>query len=90
MNSIEIEAYLEETYPDKEIILADGFEKQFLGVGRQFKKLFAVYDKNSCISQLMEENDMKYDEAEEYFLFNVQDAYVGENTPIFIETIQNA
>jgi len=90
MNDIELTGYLEENYPEREIILAHGFEKQFLGVGRQFKKSFAVYDKNGCISQLMEENDMKFDEAEEYFLFNVQDAYVGENTPIFIETIQNA
>lgn len=90
MNSLELEHYIQENYPDKTIVLADGFEEQFLGVGRQFRRSFAVYDKNGCISQLMKEHEMKFDEAEEYFLFNVEDAYVGEHTPIFIETIQNA
>lgn len=88
MNSIELEHYLQETYPGKEIVLADGFENQLIGIGRHFNKPLAVYDKNGCINQLMEENQMKYEEAEEYFLFNVQDAYVGESTPVFIEKIE--
>ena len=29
---------------------------------------------------------MSYVEAEEYFQFNVESAWVGENTPAFLET----
>lgn len=88
MNDIELRSYLEENYPDQGIVLCDGFENHFVGIGRQFRKCVAVYDKNGCISQLMEENDMKFHEAEEYFLFNVEDAYVGENTPIFVDVVK--
>jgi hypothetical protein len=33
----------------------------------------------------MERDGMTYDEAVEYFNFNVSDAYVGEKTPAFIQ-----
>ena len=30
---------------------------------------------------------MTYEEAMEYFTFNVTGAYVGENTPVFLEDL---
>lgn len=67
---------------DQEIQLADGFEDAFVGIATQFNRIFAVYDRAKCIDILAK--DMSHDEAEEYFQFNVEGAYVGENTPAFI------
>lgn len=71
---------------DETIMLADGFEDAFIGVGRQFNRPFAIYDRGFCIDILME--DMSNEEAEEYFEFNVQGAYVGESTPVFVEMLK--
>ena len=65
------------------MLLAEGFEKAFLGTGRQFNKEIAVYNYNKCIEILAE--DMGYEDAVEYFEYNVVGAYVGEETPIFLE-----
>lgn len=79
-----VEEYLGE---DEEIMLADGFEDAFIGIGRQFSNPpYAIYDRQKCIEILMQD-DMDYDEAEEYFEYNVQGAYVGESTPCFMNYI---
>jgi len=67
---------------DETILLADGFESAFIGIARQFNTAFAVYDRDKCIEILTE--NMSYEEAEEYFQYNVEGAYVGENTPAFL------
>jgi hypothetical protein len=85
MKRKQILKYINEKYPDLEILLADGFENAFLGIGQQFNTYFAVYNKNKCIEILAEE--MTEGEAEEYFDYNVVGAYVGENTPVFIDII---
>jgi hypothetical protein len=68
---------------DEYVILADGFEEAFVGIGRQFGNPIAVYDKSKCIEILMD--DMSEEDAYEYFSYNVDGAYVGEETPIFLE-----
>lgn len=85
MKRKQIVNYIDEKYPDIEILLADGFENAFLGVGQQFNTFFAIYDRNKCIDILSEE--MSPDEAVEYFDFNVTGAYVGKNTPVFVDII---
>jgi hypothetical protein len=35
---------------------------------------------------ILRESGMKVDEAYEYFDYNVAGAYVGEHTPMFVET----
>jgi len=67
---------------DETILLADGFESAFIGVARQFNTAFAVYDRDKCIDILTE--NMNHEEAEEYFQYNIEGAYVGENTPAFL------
>ena len=66
-------------------LIADGFDKAFLGVGRQFNTDLAVYDYDQCINILMERDGMTYEEAIEYMEFNVVGAYVGKQTPVFLE-----
>ena len=88
--------YLEEHYPhdlDK-ILLADGFEEAFMGVVESFGTApKACYNLGQCLDILMcgkgiEDTPMTYDEAVEYMEFNVTQAYVGENTPSFINVIE--
>ena len=71
---------------DENILLADGFEDAFVGIGRQFGKPFAVYDRFKCIEILIKEG-MSEEEAEEYFQYNTEGAWVGDQTPIFLERI---
>ena len=83
---------------ESEMLLADGFEEAFIGVGRQFSNLpVAIYDYNKCIRILVdqfqedesevvnEDGDRDlYTEAVEYMEFNVTGSWVGERTPIFM------
>lgn len=69
-----------------DVIVADGFEDALIGVGQQFNKAMAVYDRQKCIEILMERDGMSDEEAVEYFEYNVTGAWVGEYTPIFLET----
>jgi hypothetical protein len=87
MKKIKIIAHIKENYPEAQILLADGFENAFLGIGQQFNTFFSVYDKNKCIKILTK--NMSYEEAIEYFEYNVLGAYVGENTPIFIDNFDS-
>jgi hypothetical protein len=70
---------------DDQTLLADGFEDAFLGVtcGIHPQEECAVYSRKACIEILMSDGT-SYEDAVEYFEFNVAGAYVGERTPIFI------
>lgn len=67
---------------DENVLLADGFEEALIGIALQFNTSIAVYDRDKCIEILARE--MSYEEAVEYFEFNVQGAYAGPNTPAFL------
>ena len=84
MNIEEKKDYIAQYNP--EALLADGFEDALIGVGQQFNKTLAVYDRQRCIEILMERDGMSDEEAVEYFEYNVTGAWVGEYTPIFLET----
>ncbi len=71
---------------DYSILLADGLDEAFIGIGWQFNTPLAVYDRDKCM-EILESQGMTPEEAQEYFYFNTQGAYVGEQTPIFIEKI---
>ena len=66
-------------------LLADGFEDALIGYGYQFNYPIAVYSRKRCINILMDDGIMEYEEATEYFDFNVSGAYVGESTPVFLD-----
>lgn len=66
-----------------EAILLDQFDKALIGIGRRLgQPSLAVYDVSGCIAILAEE--MTYEEATEYFDFNVANAYFGEHGPILV------
>jgi hypothetical protein len=65
-------------------LLADGLEEAFLGLGYQFNKPLAIYSKSKTLDALMAEG-MDEEQAQEYFSYNIAGAYVGEQTPVFLE-----
>lgn len=70
-----------EDLPDGAVI-ADGLDDAIIGITTRG---IVVYSFDKCIEILMNRDDMGPDEAIEYFYFNIECAYVGEKTPIFIE-----
>jgi hypothetical protein len=52
-------------------MLADGFEKAFIGTGCRFNIVVAVYDYSKCVKILMKRDKMSEDEAEEWMSYNV-------------------
>ena len=86
-----IEDWIGECWPDADVLLADGLDDALVGVGQQFHgDPIAVYDRAKCIGIFASEfasdgdEDEDYEMAEEHFEFNVQGAWVGKGTPIFI------
>ena len=61
------------------------FDAAILGVAERFGMNPVVcYDRSRCIDILA--RDMPRDEAEEFFEFNTIGAWMGEGTPIFVDT----
>ena len=80
---------LGELNPDA--LLADGFEEAYIGCTSGFRASggntdpVAVYDRAKCIQILIERDGMSHTEAEEFFSFNTEGAYVGDNGPIYVD-----
>ena len=63
------------------MLIVNGYDAAI--IGRTTKGL-AVYDASIIISMLMEDDGMDEEEAMEYFYYNIDGAYMGEETPIFV------
>jgi hypothetical protein len=76
-----------EWYPDEELLSADGFEECVIGVA--YEKTTGVhrlvYSRAKCIAVLVARDGMSFEEASEYFDYNVEGAYMGEKTPIWVD-----
>ena len=80
----EINEYAEEV--EEEIVIYDEFEDAIIGLADRFGMDTSVaYDYDKVIKILME--DMSYEEAVEYFDFNVIGGWVGDSTPVFIKVL---
>lgn len=85
-----LQHFLEEQLPDDQtVVLADGLEDAFIGVGRTFNSIpVAIYNTDKVIEILMTRDVMTHEEALEFFDFNIAGAYVGEATPIFMSVME--
>lgn len=87
-----------------EALLLDGFDEAIIGMAERINLgPIIAYDVEKIIEILannmeVEEDDLVDDQsieelkismAYEYFDFNIQGAWMGENTPIFISKLQN-
>ena len=63
------------------------YDEAIVGVAEMFGGTITVaYDRMRVIEILMHQDGMDRDEAEEFFSFNIIGSYVGEGTPIYIDT----
>lgn len=63
------------------MLTADGFDSCLIGKDTKDR---AIYDADAMIDVLVSRDDMSRDEAEEYFWFNIEGSYMGEDTPIYV------
>ena len=64
--------------------IMDGYDDCILGVAERFgSDPHIVYDKVKVLNKLVSQG-MSLEEAHEYYEFNMVGAYVGENTPSFV------
>ena len=85
---------------NEDAIIFDGIDEAIIGVGEICgKQPVVVYDRIKCIEILAQNfqhdsDDENYsqenalDDALEWFEFNIAGAYVGENTPIFMDVFK--
>ena len=72
-------------YSDEEFLKADGFDEAIIGVCSDMNAPVRLVYSVSRYIRILEKQGMSYDEAREYFDFNVSGAYVGEQTPVWYE-----
>lgn len=87
MTSQETAASIREQLSEEnpQALFADGFDGALVGIARRCgQPALAVYSRAKCVEILAKQ--MSHEEAEEYIDFNVTGAWVGENTPIFMDS----
>lgn len=67
-----------------ELLFADGYDEAIVGVVENDGNHSIVYSRCKIIEILS--RDMDYDEAVEFFDYNIGGAYVGPSTPVYIQT----
>ena len=81
-------ADIEDIYGDDEpnLMFADGFDEAIAGVVWDGERTRVVYDTELILELLMGRSEMTYEEAVEYFDFNIAGSHMGEYTPLYLET----
>jgi len=75
---------LQECYHEP-LLFADNFDAAIIGVSIGCDSGRVVYSTKKMAEVLVQNDDMSYEEAWEFLEFNTFCAYVGENTPIYVE-----
>lgn len=77
---------IEDLELDEETIILDGLDDCVVGVSEEFGKgRRLVYDRAKIIEKLQSDG-MTYEEAFEYYDYNILGLYAGELNPIFLIT----
>ena len=68
-----------EHYYEEHLLKADGFDDAVIGI--DYVNMRLIYSVKKVLDILSK--DMSFEDALEYFEFNIQGSYVGEKTPIW-------
>ena len=81
-------ADITDLYGDDEpnILFAEGFDEAIAGVVWDGERTRVVYDTELILELLMGRSEMSYEEAVEYFDYNIAGSHMGEYTPLYLET----
>jgi len=64
------------------------FDRAIVGIASRINLMVVAYDRELVIKAMMDDNGMDRDEAVEFYEFNTAGAWLGEGTPVFIETFR--
>ena len=77
---------LSDMYED-ELLFADGFDSSIIGVHREpTGATTVVYSTSKMVDACMQEAGLSYEDSVEYLEYNTFSAYVGDKTPIYVDT----
>ena len=68
-----------------DLLFADGYDDAIIGVAIGFDASRVIYDVQKMIESCMKNSNISYDEAAEWLDYNTFGAYVGPDTPIYME-----
>ncbi len=68
-----------------DLLFADGYDDAIVGVAIGFDSERVIYDVEKMIQICMNNSGVSYEEALEWLEYNTFGAYVGENTPVYME-----
>jgi hypothetical protein len=90
---IDLESLMDQLEEAEALLLEprEHFDKAIVGItdGGSGARV-AVYDAGKCIGSLMAGNDWDFETAQEWYEFNIADAYLGAGTPLFIDLLVHA
>lgn len=66
---------------DPNLLFADGYDDCIIGMTFRADVPVVIYSADRMIEKLAK--DMSYEEAQEFFDFNIEGAYMGERTPVY-------
>ena len=79
---------ISEINPDA--LFCNGFDDAIIGIAERINLGPVVaYSVEKILDIMIERDGMTYEEALEYYDYNIQGAWMGENTPIFITNYLN-
>jgi hypothetical protein len=65
--------------------LCNGFDEAIIGMAERINLSHVVaYDVDKMLEIMVERDGMTYEEAMEYFDYNILGAWMGEYTPVYI------
>ena len=70
-----------EQYIGEEILKADGFDDAVIGI--EASSLRLIYSVDKIIEILVTQEDMTFTDALEYYHYNIEGGWVGDQTPIW-------
>jgi len=76
-----------ENYPELLVLDPEYFDAAILGVVNRINTVAVCYSESKIIEILMNEDKMDYDEAIEYYQYNILGSWVGEHTPVYLEAL---
>ena len=80
-----IKDYILEHYADTDdVLFADGFDEAIIGFSPNDRRV--IYSRELCIQILMKDDDIPEEEAVDFLEYNTFNAYVGDKTPIWVDT----
>jgi len=70
----------------EEVLKADGFDNCVIGLCESANgQTVIAYDKQKMIKTMVDRDGITYEEAEEYYDYNILGSYMGSSTPVYIE-----